>query len=91
MEAHFQKAGFSSAEEIYETGLEESYRRIVEAGMRPHFMAFLAFAAGLEGRSWNGHSDEEKEELRLLHNQIVNEKSPKSELEAFMNKIGLRE
>ncbi len=88
MEEHFRKAGFTSAEEIRAAGANESYRRIVAAGMRPHVMAFVALKSGLEGMRWSEVTAEEREALKAVHADILKSERPESEFEAFLDQIG---
>jgi hypothetical protein len=63
-ESAFAKAGITSAEELRELGADESYRRLLAAGTRPHFIGYYVLVMGLQGRPWNDCKGEEKKTLR---------------------------
>lgn len=37
-EAQFAKAGLTTADELYALGAHEAYRKLLQAGIRPHFI-----------------------------------------------------
>ena len=90
-EEAFAKAGITSAEEIRTLGPEESYRRLLQAGARPHFIGYYVLVMGLQGRPWNDCQGEEKKNLRKIFDKIKSERfdNNQSELEAFLDKIGV--
>ena len=63
-ELAFRRAGITSAEEIRALGTDESYRRLLESGSRPHFIGYYVLVMGLQGRPWNDCKGEEKKTLR---------------------------
>ncbi len=87
----FEKAQINTAAEIHDMGCDEAYKRLIDSGMRPHFMAYLALDAGLKGLPFNAHGNSEKQALRRRHDAIVSRKEnrPESNLEAILNEIGL--
>lgn len=69
-EAAFARAGITSAEEIRALGPDESYRRLLETGARPHFIGYYVLVMGLQGRPWNDCKGEEKKALRKRFDAI---------------------
>lgn len=72
VEQMFARAGIHSAEEIHDLGAEESYRRLLKAGTRPHFIGFYCLYLGLQNRPWNDLSPDEKTGLRKTFDDLVN-------------------
>ncbi len=64
MAAAFARAGIDSAEEVRELGTDAAYARLLAAGERPHFMAFLALAMGIQDRPFTDPDPAEKAALR---------------------------
>ena len=64
LEAEFARAGLTSAEEVCALGADAAYLRLLDAGSRPHFMAFMALSLGLQDRPWIGIDPVEKAGLR---------------------------
>jgi hypothetical protein len=64
MEAAFARAGIDSAEALRALGADAAYGRLLEAGERPHFIAYYALVLGLQGRPWTDLGDDEKARLR---------------------------
>lgn len=62
--AAYARAGLTSAEEIRALGPDESYRRLLLAGERPHFIGYYVLVMGLQGRPWNDCQGAEKAALR---------------------------
>lgn len=84
-------AGIASAEMLREMGADAAYRRLVETGHRPHFIAYYALAMGLQGRPWNDCQGAEKAELRKRFDAIVSQASaPESSLARELDEIGVR-
>ena len=92
-EAHFAKAGITSAEELRAMGADEAYRRWLLAGLPPHFIGFYAMVMGLQGRPWNDCQGDEKKALRLRFDAIKagSSKKGRSELEAALDLFGVVE
>lgn len=63
-ELAFARAGITSAEEIRDLGPDESYRRLLASGSRPHFIGYYVLVMGLQGRPWNDCKGDEKKALR---------------------------
>ena len=54
------KIGIKSAEELRELGADETYRRLLQAGTKPHFIGYYVLVMGLQGRPWNDCKGDEK-------------------------------
>ena len=65
VEAAFAQAGINTAEELRSMGADAGYLRLLQSGMRPHFIAYYALVMGLQGRSWNDLDAREKADLRI--------------------------
>ena len=91
MEQALHSAGVSSAEALIEMGSETAYRKLVESGHRPHFIAFYALVMGLQGRPWNDCAGAEKANLRKQFDQIVKEAAPvDNALSRALDEVGVR-
>ena len=63
-EASFARAGLHTAEDVRALGPDETYRRLIAAGTRPHFIGYYALVMGLQGRPWHDCTAQEKTDLR---------------------------
>ncbi|MGR3794407.1 TfoX/Sxy family DNA transformation protein [Vannielia sp. SX4] len=92
MEASCARAGIHSAEELAALGTDETYRRLLKNGARPHFIAYYVIEMGLQGRPWNDCKGKEKERLRARFDAIVADAHDPglSELERVLDQIGVR-
>ena len=90
-EEAFARAGITTAEQIRDMGADEAYRRLLASGTRPHFIGYYVLVMGLQGRPWNDCQGEEKKALRAKFDAIKasTATAPRSELDAFMDEIGL--
>lgn len=88
----FARAGITSADEVRELGADATYARLLQAGSRPHFIAYYALVMGLQGRPWNDLGAEEKASLRERFDAIVaeNRAAPLSGLEKELDALGVR-
>lgn len=91
MEAAFAKVGITSAEALREIGADAAYARLLEAGHRPHFIAYYVIVMGLQGRPWNDCRGAEKAALRDRFDALkaARPQDGLSELEAVLNEIGV--
>jgi hypothetical protein len=64
MQSAFAAAGVPDAETLRDLGPDAAYGRLLDRGSRPHFIAYLAVAMGLQGRHWNDARGDEKSALR---------------------------
>ena len=93
MDASCAKAGIHSAEDLRALGPDETYRRLLQTGMKPHFIGYYVMVMGLQGRPWNDCKGDEKKALRARFDQIKAECTDEgqSAFEQFMNQIGVIE
>jgi len=94
-DAHFAKAGITSAEELRDLGADAAYARLIAAGTRPHFIGYYALAMGLQGRPWNDCRGAEKAELRKRFDALKANTTPAtnglpSDLARALDRMGVR-
>ncbi|MDF1873036.1 TfoX/Sxy family DNA transformation protein [Vannielia sp.] len=91
MESACARAGIHSAEELAALGTDETYRRLLSTGTRPHFISYYVIEMGLQGRPWNDCRGSEKTRLRSRFDALVAEAHDpaRSELERILNRIGV--
>ena len=90
-QAAFAKVGITTAEQLRALGADAAYVRLMEHGTRPHFIGYYVLHMGLQGRPWNDCKGEEKKALRIRFDALKAGAfdGTRSELESFMNQIGL--
>lgn len=92
-DASYAKAGIHSADELRALGPDEAYFRTLQAGDRPHFIAYYAMVMGLQGRPWNDCQGKEKEDLRerfdVIKARLTPNEKGRSEVEAALNNLGV--
>ena len=90
-EAAFARAGILSAEELVALGPDAAYRRLLQAGGRPHFIGYYVLVMGLQGRPWNDCQGAEKAALRVrfdaLRAEFAEDRS--AGIEAALDAIGV--
>jgi len=93
MEAEFNAAGITTAEQLREIGADEGYAALLRNGYKPHFIGYYVLHMGLQGRPWNDCKGDEKKALRVRFDTIKAQNTPAdaTALDAFMNEIGLIE
>ena len=93
MEAEFNAAGIQTAEELREMGADAAYQRLLQNGTRPHFIGYYVLHMALQGRPWNDCKGEEKAAFRVTFDAMkaAHFNKDRSELETFMDQIGLVE
>lgn len=91
MAAAFARAGIDSAEELDARGAEAAYAALLASGHRPHFMAFLALALGLQGRPFGDIAPAEKSALRARFDVLVAARAdgPPPGIEAALDRLGV--
>ena len=89
----FAKAGINSAAELRKLGADDAYRRLLQAGSRPHFIGYYALVMGLQGRPWNDLDATEKSILRERFDTLVadSKATDQSELERELDRLGVIE
>lgn len=90
MDAACARAGIGSAEALRALGADAAYRRLLETGMRPHFIGYYVIEMGLQGRPWNDCQGAEKLALRARFDAIVASVRGEglSEIERRLDEIG---
>lgn len=88
----FARAGIHSAQEVRDLGPDATYRKLISAGTRPHFIGYYALVMGLQGRPWNDCKGAEKEALRLRFDAIKDstQAAPLAGIEKILDDIGVR-
>ncbi|MEM1351974.1 MAG: TfoX/Sxy family DNA transformation protein [Pseudomonadota bacterium] len=91
-EAACAKAGIQNAEEVRDLGADETYARLLQSGMSPHFIGYYVLVMGLQNRPWNDCKGDEKKALRVRFDAIKARAFDKglSNFERVMNEIGVR-
>lgn len=92
MEAAFARVGIGSAEELRALGADAAYARLLDAGHRPHFIAYYVLVMGLQGRPWNDCHGAEKAALRARFDALKSAHCPQGGLagiEAVLDEIGV--
>lgn len=87
----FARAGIATAEELRALGTDAAYRRLLDTGHRPHFIAYYVIEMGLQGRPWNDCKGAEKAALRRRFDALkaASESLGRSELERALDAIGV--
>lgn len=62
--AEFAAHGIEDAETLRALGADAAYLRLLDGGVRPHFIAYYVLVMGLQDRPWNDCKVEEKAALR---------------------------
>ena len=93
-EQAFARAGITTAEEIRALGPDEAYRRLLDTGVRPHFIGYYVLVMGLQGRPWNDCKGEEKKALRKRFDALCrdfngSDAKLRSDLEATLSLLGV--
>ncbi len=86
-----RRAGIGTADELRRLGTDAAYRRLLEAGERPHFIAYYVIEMGLQGRPWNDCTGAEKAALRRRFDALKAAAwdPARSELEAALDALGV--
>lgn len=90
-QAMYNAAGIMTAQDLRDMGADAAYTRLLQTGNRPHFIGFYTLHMALQGRPWNDCKGEEKKALRMTFDALkaAHFNVAKSELDAFMDQIGL--
>jgi hypothetical protein len=71
MEVALGRVGIDSADGLRSLGADAAYARLLEAGTRPHFIAYYVLVMALQGRPWNDCKGAEKAALRRRFDALV--------------------
>ena len=96
LESAFQCAGINDAETLREIGADAGYLRLLNSGVRPHFIGYYVIVMGLQGRPWNDCQGQEKRDLRARFDALKAQATPNSaaaetEFEKILDRIGVVE
>jgi len=93
MEAALAKVGIDSAEELRRLGADAAYARLLDAGHRPHFIAYYVIEMGLQGRPWNDCKGAEKDALRARFDALkaAARPGPDHRIDRILDEIGVVE
>ena len=85
--------GITTAAQLRDLGADAAYTRLLKSGSRPHFIMYYVLHMALQGRPWNDCKGDEKQALRVRFDKIkaATFDVERSELETFLNRIGLVE
>ncbi|MEO0402640.1 MAG: TfoX/Sxy family protein [Pseudomonadota bacterium] len=91
MDAACAKAGIPDADALRALGPDETYRRLLRSGTRPHFIGYYVLVMGLQGRPWNDCKGDEKKALRTRFDAIKADAFDQdlSAFERALNEIGV--
>ena len=91
VEKELNNAGITSADQLYEIGADDAYRKMLASGTRPHFIGYYALHMAVQGRPWNDCKGEEKEKFRKRFDALLQGDTdrPGSELQKFLSDMGL--
>lgn len=89
-EASLARVGIHSADALRELGADAAYAKLLQAGDRPHFIAYYALVMALQGRPWNDCKGAEKDALREVFDRIKKQhaNSADTAFEAVLDLIG---
>ena len=90
-DATYARAGIDSAETLRELGPDAAYRRLLQSGSKPHFIAYYAMVMGLQGRPWTDCQGAEKDALRTRFDALKAEAAATTPpgIETILNEIGV--
>ncbi len=85
--------GITSAEALREIGADAAYAKLLENGVRPHFIGYYVLVMGLQGRPWNDCKGKEKIALRERFDNLKNKHYDKdiNGFERILDEIGVVE
>lgn len=63
-------AGITSTKQLREMGAHAAYGRMMENGIRPHFIGYYALEMALQGRPWNDCKGAEKDRLKERFDEL---------------------
>ncbi|MFN4191924.1 MAG: TfoX/Sxy family protein [Tabrizicola sp.] len=95
-EAAFGRAGITTAGQLRELGADAAYRRLLDSGVRPHFISYYVLVMGLQGRPWNDCKGEEKKALRQRFDALCagfnrSDAKLRADVEQILNFLGVVE
>ena len=93
MERSLIDVGIKTAQELRDLGADEAYLRLLNNGVRPHFIAYYVLVMGLQARVWNDCQGQEKRDLRLRFDALKEKTKPSacaldSHFEQALDRLG---
>lgn len=91
-QAQFARVGLHDAESVRALGADAAYARLLNSGVRPHFIGYYALVMGLQGRPWNDCQGPEKAALRQRFDTLVAARGTDAAppgIEAELNRLGV--
>jgi len=91
MEQSLAAVGITTAEHLCEIGADTAYARLLEAGTRPHFIAYYVLHMAIQRRPWNDCKGAEKTALRARFDQLTMRaaRSTPPGIEAELDRLGV--
>ncbi|MEO1676555.1 MAG: TfoX/Sxy family DNA transformation protein [Pseudomonadota bacterium] len=83
------RADLHTVADLVEIGADAAYARMMDAGHRPHFMAYVALVLALQDRRFQSYAASEKPALRDRFDAIVNNTKAPPGIEAELDKLGV--
>lgn len=88
--AAFADAGVTTAAQVRDMGADAAYLRLLDAGVKPHFLGYCALVMGLMDRPWNDARGAEKAELKQRYDRLLSGRgNGTSRIEAALDQIGV--
>tara|TARA_R110002051_G_scaffold61624_2_gene112868 strand:+ start:1681 stop:2025 length:345 start_codon:yes stop_codon:yes gene_type:complete len=83
--------GITTVAQLHAMGADAAYTKLLQSGVRPHFIMYYVLHMALQGRPWNDCKGAEKQALRANFDRIKDETIDveRSELETFLDRIGV--
>ena len=81
--------GITTSAQLHALGAHEAYARMMQNGIRPHFIGYYALEMALQGRSWNDCTGVEKDRLRVRFDALKESSSGDSALIRELRNIGV--
>ncbi len=92
LEQSLARAGIFTATQLRDLGADAAYARMLQTGLRPHFIGYYVLVMSLQGRPWNDCKGAEKDALRVEFDKIVAKNKtapdPGTALESILDRIG---
>lgn len=88
--AQLKSAGITTVEELRTLGAHAAYGKMMENGLRPHFIGYYALEMALQGRAWNDCTGAEKDKLRIKFDELRASLQGESALMRELRQIGIK-
>ncbi|MGZ2258121.1 TfoX/Sxy family protein [Roseobacter sp. A03A-229] len=86
------RAGITSAEDLRQLGADAAYGKMLQTGLKPHFIGYYVLVMALQNRPWNDCKGDEKKALRKRFDAIKASSfdADRDAFEQMMDQIGVR-